>query len=69
MAQDPPSQYVTLISYDHFEFVIPRETAKRAGAIKRMIDPDSMYTSPLLGWQRSFGYRQVRGGNDRTMHL
>ncbi|KAL8987905.1 MAG: hypothetical protein Q9169_008635 [Polycauliona sp. 2 TL-2023] len=37
-----PSEYITLISNDGFEFVILREAACVAGTIKRMLDPASV---------------------------
>ncbi|TVY87823.1 Elongin-C [Lachnellula willkommii] len=37
-----PSKYVTLISSDGFEFVVLREAACISGAIKRMLDPNSV---------------------------
>jgi hypothetical protein len=37
----PPSEYVTLISSDGFEFVLPRSTACVSGTIRRMLDPSS----------------------------
>lgn len=36
-----PSEYVTLVSNDGFEFVVNRESAYVAGTIKRMLDPTS----------------------------
>ena len=36
-----PSEYVTLVSSDGFEFVIRRQSAYVAGTIKRMLDPAS----------------------------
>ncbi|KAI4197984.1 MAG: hypothetical protein LQ350_005570 [Teloschistes chrysophthalmus] len=35
-----PSEYVTLISNDGFEYVILREAACVAGTIKKMLDPN-----------------------------
>jgi elongin-C len=39
------SKYVTLISSDGFEFVVLREAACISGAIKRMLDPKSTYST------------------------
>lgn len=36
-----PSDFVTLISSDGFEFVLPRSTACVSGTIRRMLDPSS----------------------------
>lgn len=36
-----PSEYVTLVSNDGFEFIVSRESAYVAGTIKRMLDPTS----------------------------
>jgi hypothetical protein len=35
------SRWVTLVSYDGFEFVVLREAACISGAIRRMLDPKS----------------------------
>ena len=50
MAQSPPSEFVTLVSDDGFEFIIPREAACVSGTIRRMLDPSSEYNieHPLL---------------------
>jgi len=48
MAIDP-SEYVTLVSNDGFEFVVGRESAYMAGTIKRMLDPTS---TPYLAKER-----------------
>lgn len=37
-----PAEYVTLVSSDGFEFVLPRSTACVSGTIRRMLDPASM---------------------------
>ncbi|KAL8846076.1 MAG: hypothetical protein Q9221_008807 [Calogaya cf. arnoldii] len=44
-----PSEYVTLISNDGFEFVVLREAACIAGTIKRMLDPASNFTEASSG--------------------
>jgi transcription elongation factor B subunit 1 len=36
-----PSEFVTLVSSDDFEFIIRRESANVAGTLKRMLDPNS----------------------------
>ncbi|KAL8709223.1 MAG: hypothetical protein Q9220_005966 [cf. Caloplaca sp. 1 TL-2023] len=36
--KDKPSEYVTLVSNDGFEFVILREAANVAGTIRKMLD-------------------------------
>ena len=38
------SRWVTLVSYDGFEFVVLREAACISGAIRRMLDPKSRST-------------------------
>lgn len=42
------TDYVTLISSDGFEFVLPRSTACVSGTIRRMLDPSSMFFHPHL---------------------
>jgi len=51
MASQPSanSGFVTLVSDDGFEFVIRRETAYIAGAIKRMLDPQSNFAEAVHG--------------------
>lgn len=41
----PQFDYVTLVSGDGFEFVIPRSTACISGTIRRMLEPSSEYHS------------------------
>ena len=41
-AEEPSAAYVTLVSYDGFEFIIPRAAACVSGTIRRMLDPSSM---------------------------
>ena len=38
-------EYVTLVSGDGFEFVIPRSTACVSGTIRRMLEPSSKSSS------------------------
>ncbi|KAL4996091.1 BTB/POZ protein [Aspergillus recurvatus] len=42
-------EYVTLISGDGFEFIIPRSTACVSGTIRRMLDPSSKFSEALTG--------------------
>jgi len=44
-----PSDFVTLVSGDGFEFVIPRSTACVSGTIRRMLDPASQFSEALTG--------------------
>ncbi|MCJ1391782.1 hypothetical protein MMC18_004647 [Xylographa bjoerkii] len=44
-----PSEYVTLVSNDGFEFVVRRESAYVAGTIKRMLDPASAFAEAVSG--------------------
>jgi hypothetical protein len=44
MAASTQSKYVTLISSDGFEFVVLREAACTAGAIRKMLDTTSLFT-------------------------
>lgn len=37
----PTSEFVTLVSCDGFEFIIPRSAACVSGTIRRMLDPSS----------------------------
>jgi hypothetical protein len=50
--QPEAPDYVTLVSNDGFEFVVQRKSACLSGAIKRMLDPNSVFnqffSSPLL---------------------
>jgi transcription elongation factor B subunit 1 len=49
---DPASEYVTLVSDDDYEFIIPRSAACISGTIRRMLDPSRPSTwigSPVLG--------------------
>ena len=39
-----PSEFVTLVSSDGHQFILRREIANGAGAIKRMLDPNSTRT-------------------------
>ncbi|KAI2881626.1 hypothetical protein CBS76997_9832 [Aspergillus niger] len=50
-ASNPPSQseYVTLVSGDGFEFVIPRSTACVSGTIRRMLEPSSRFSESVTG--------------------
>ncbi|KAA8650932.1 elongin C [Aspergillus tanneri] len=43
------SEYVTLVSGDGFEFVIPRGTACVSGTIRRMLEPSSKFSEALTG--------------------
>lgn len=47
MSSSPPtpSEYVTLVSGDGFEFIIPRSTACVSGTIRRMLEPASQYNA------------------------
>ncbi|KAI4103200.1 MAG: hypothetical protein L6R37_003955 [Teloschistes peruensis] len=47
--KSPPSEYVTLISNDGFEYVILREAACVAGTIKKMLDPKSNFIEASTG--------------------
>ena len=42
-----PSEYVTLVSGDGFEFILPRSTACVSGTIRRMLEPTSESPLPL----------------------
>jgi hypothetical protein len=41
MADSTQSEFVTLVSCDGFEFIIPRSAACISGTIRRMLDPAS----------------------------
>ncbi|RAK86305.1 transcriptional elongation regulator [Aspergillus costaricaensis CBS 115574] len=43
------SEYVTLVSGDGFEFVIPRSTACVSGTIRRMLEPSSRFSESVTG--------------------
>ncbi|KAJ9192104.1 hypothetical protein DTO166G4_8941 [Paecilomyces variotii] len=44
-----PAEYVTLVSSDGFEFVLPRSTACVSGTIRRMLDPASKFSEAITG--------------------
>ncbi|KAL8947859.1 MAG: hypothetical protein Q9222_005897, partial [Ikaeria aurantiellina] len=46
---EEPSEYVTLISNDGFEFVVLREAANVAGTIRKMLDPKSNFAEARSG--------------------
>ncbi|CAG7948033.1 unnamed protein product [Penicillium salamii] len=46
---DSASEYVTLISHDDYEFIIPRSAACISGTIRRMLDPSSKFSEGLTG--------------------
>ena len=43
-----PSEFVTLVSSDGFEFIIRRQSAYVAGTIKKMLDPTSSFAAMLV---------------------
>ncbi|MCJ1327083.1 hypothetical protein MMC10_003749 [Thelotrema lepadinum] len=43
------AQFVTLVSSDDFEFIVPRPTACVAGAVRKMLDPGSAFAESLTG--------------------
>ncbi len=43
------SKYVTLVSYDGFEFVVLREAACVSGAIRRMLDSRNGFAESVNG--------------------
>ncbi|RMJ22369.1 hypothetical protein PHISP_06753 [Aspergillus sp. HF37] len=43
------SDYVTLVSGDGFEFILPRNTACVSGAIRRMLEPTSNFSEAITG--------------------
>ncbi|KAJ5388734.1 transcriptional elongation regulator [Penicillium cosmopolitanum] len=45
----PTSEYVTLVSCDGFEFIIPRSAACVSGTIRRMLDPSSKFSEAITG--------------------
>ncbi|OJJ44939.1 hypothetical protein ASPZODRAFT_70484 [Penicilliopsis zonata CBS 506.65] len=42
-------EYVTLVSGDGFEFIIPRSTACVSGTIRRMLDQSSNFSEAITG--------------------
>jgi hypothetical protein len=46
MANQEPSEYVTLVSHDGFKFIVLRECANVSGALRRMLDPRSELVVP-----------------------
>ncbi|OKL57455.1 hypothetical protein UA08_07221 [Talaromyces atroroseus] len=51
MANPSPAthDFVTLVSSDGFEFVIPRSTACVSGTIRRMLDSSSKFSEAITG--------------------
>ncbi|KAJ5453610.1 Elongin-C [Penicillium daleae] len=49
MADSTQSEFVTLVSCDGFEFIIPRSAACISGTIRRMLDPASKFSESLSG--------------------
>ncbi|KAL8706487.1 MAG: hypothetical protein Q9201_000472 [Fulgogasparrea decipioides] len=49
MTTKEPSEYVTLISNDGFEFIILREAAYVADTIRKMLDPTSNFAEAVTG--------------------
>ncbi|KAI4214929.1 MAG: hypothetical protein LQ351_002644 [Letrouitia transgressa] len=49
MSSAQPSEYVTLISSDGFEFIVRREAACVAGMIRRMLDTTSNFAEASAG--------------------
>ncbi|KAJ5371372.1 Elongin-C [Penicillium cataractarum] len=49
MADSIQSEFVTLVSCDGFEFIIPRSAACISGTIRRMLDPTSKFSEALSG--------------------
>ncbi|KZF19413.1 POZ domain-containing protein [Xylona heveae TC161] len=47
--QQPSSDYVTLVSCDGYEFVVRRSCACVAGALRRMLDPNSSFNEAVTG--------------------
>ncbi|KAJ6099407.1 hypothetical protein PENARI_c004G00444 [Penicillium arizonense] len=43
------SEYVTLVSCDGFEFILPRSTACVSGTIRRMLHPSSKFSEGISG--------------------
>lgn len=48
MSSTTQQEYVTLVSGDGFEFVVPRSTACVSGTIRRMLDSSSTLLTPLF---------------------
>ncbi|KAL3433513.1 BTB/POZ protein [Aspergillus tetrazonus] len=48
-SETPQFEYVTLVSGDGFEFIVPRSTACVSGTIRRMLDPSSKFSEALTG--------------------
>ncbi|KAJ5200699.1 SKP1 component POZ [Penicillium cf. griseofulvum] len=49
MAPSTDSEFVTIVSNDGFEFIIPRSAACVSGTIRRMLDPSSKFPEGLTG--------------------
>ncbi|KAJ5783128.1 hypothetical protein N7457_004902 [Penicillium paradoxum] len=49
MSGSSNSEFVTLVSRDGFEFIIPRNVACVSGTIRRMLDPSSKFSEGVTG--------------------
>ncbi|KAJ5993556.1 transcriptional elongation regulator [Penicillium sp. IBT 35674x] len=49
MDSSTQSEYVTLVSCDGFEFILPRSSACVSGTIRRMLDPSSKFSEAITG--------------------
>jgi hypothetical protein len=58
------SEYVTLVSGDGFEFIIPRSAACVSGTIRRMLDPSSLSLSLIPRGSTAFGTE-----SDKNPHI
>lgn len=45
----PPSKYITLVSADDFEYVLPREACYASPMLKRTINPDGGFLESRTG--------------------
>lgn len=54
-----PSKYITLVSADDFEYVLPREACYASPMLKRTIDPDGGFMESRTGVVRMEDMRLV----------
>lgn len=54
-----PSKYITLVSADDFEYVLPREACFASPMLKRTIDPDGGFLESRTGVVRMEDMRLV----------
>lgn len=57
LSSTTPTKYVTLVSADDFEFVVPREACLVSPVLKRMVVPDGGFIENQTGRMRMSTFR------------